>query len=104
MDVLPSRQLATYALINKDAVALIGNAEDIAVKDRKQYEMVTFYLGATTERVLIFSRGAGLRKAFLDGMQKIIRSGEYLQIIEKSRGKLPADYLSRIRRLHPGWK
>ncbi|MCX7192338.1 MAG: hypothetical protein NTY60_01710 [Proteobacteria bacterium] len=104
VDVLPSKQLATYALFNNDAVALIGSPQDLAVKDKKQYNVVTFYLGAAGDVVLIFAHGTGLHKAFVAGMQKIIKSGKYLEIIEKSRGKLPADYVKRIKRLNPGWK
>ncbi len=104
LDVLPSKQLAIYALLNKDAMALIGTVDDVAAGDRKRYEMLTFYLGAKTDSVLILARGSSLRKAFVDGMKKLINSGEYLQMIEKMRGKQPADYVSRIKRLNPGWK
>lgn len=108
VDVLPSKQLATYALFNNEAVALIGSPQDLAGKDKKQYRVVTFYLrGAGDEPVvLIFSnlRGKELHKAFVDGLQKIFKSGKYVEIVEKSRGKLPADYVIRLKRQNPGWK
>lgn len=108
VDVLPSKQLASYALFNNEAVALIGSPQDLAAKDKKQFNVVTFYLSAGGDEpvVLIFSKahGADLHKAFVAGMQKIIKSGRYLEIIEKTRGKLPSDYVRRIKHLNPGWK
>jgi hypothetical protein len=109
VDVLPSKQLAVYELFDGGgAVALIGSREDLAVKDKKHYSVVAFYFKKQGDEqvVLIFSnaRGIELHKAFVEGMQKLIKSGKYLTIIEKSRGKLPADYVSRIKHLNPGWK
>jgi hypothetical protein len=108
VDVLPSKQLASYALFNNEAVALIGSPQDLSAKDKKQFSIVTFYLSAAVDTpvVLIFSNahGADLHKAFVAGMQKIIKSGKYLEVIEKTRGKLPADYVSRVKHLNPGWK
>jgi hypothetical protein len=104
VDVLPSRQLATYALFNKDVAGLIGVADDVAAKDRKQYEVVTFYLGTTDDSVLFLAHGSDLHKFFIEGMRKILKNGTYLQIVEKSDVKLPADYISRIKYLNPGWK
>lgn len=104
VDVLPSKQLATYALFNKDAAALIGTNDDVASKDKKQYQVVTFYLGTTSSTVLFFARGSDLHRFFVEGLLKILRNGTYAQIAEKSGIKLPADYLSRIKRVNPGWK
>ena len=108
IDVLPSQQLATYALFNNEALALMGSAQDLAGQDKKKYSVVAFYLrGAGDESVvLIFSNANGkeLHKAFVAGMKKILKSGKYLQLVEKSRGKLPADYVSRVQRLNPSWK
>lgn len=108
LDVLPSRQLAVYELFSSDALALIGSPQDLATKDRKQYSVVTFYLSTQGDKpaALIFSnaRGGALKKVFIDGMQKLFKSGKYLAMIEKSRGKLPADYISRVKRQNPGWK
>jgi ABC-type amino acid transport substrate-binding protein len=108
IDVLPSQQLATYALFNSEAVALMGSAQDLAGQDKKKYNVVAFYLrGAQDEPVvLIFSKVSGkeLHKAFVAGMKKILKSGKYLQRVEKSRGKLPADYVGRVQRLNPNWK
>lgn len=106
VDVLPSRQLASYALFNHDAEGLIGSPEDLAAKDKKRYRTVIFYLSAANDEpvALIFNAAHGkeLHKAFTDGMQQIINNGKYLQIIKKTRGKLPADYLTRLKR--NGWK
>ena len=108
IDVLPSQQLATYALFNNEAVALMGSAQDLAGQDKKKYSVVAFYLRGTEDEpvVLIFSkaRGKELHKAFVAGMQKILKSGKYLQRVEKSHGKLPADYVARVQRLNPSWK
>ena len=108
IDVLPSKQIATYALFSKEAVALMGSPQDLAGQDKKHYSIVPFYLRGTDDEpvVLIFSneRGKALHKAFVAGMQKILKSGKYLQRIEKSRGKLPVDYVDRLKRLNPSWK
>lgn len=108
VDVLPSKQLATYALFNNDAAGLIGSHQDLAAKDKNQYRVVTFYMKLAGDEpvALIFSnvRGRELHKAFVEGMQKILKNGKYLQIVEKHRGKLPADYVSRLKRQNPGWK
>ena len=114
VDVLPSKQLATYALFSNDAVALIGIQQDLAAKEKNQYRVVTFYLRGIApgeEPVsLIFSkknaRGNELQQAFNEGLQKIIKSGKYLEILEKyhGKGKVPADYVSRLKHHNPGWK
>lgn len=108
IDVLPSTQLATYALFNHDAVALKGSPQDLAGQDKKQYSVVTFYLNKTNDEpvVLIFSNvpGKELHRAFVSGMQKIIKNGKYQQLFEKSRGKLPVEYFERLKRLNPSWK
>lgn len=106
IDVLPSKQLATYALLNNDAVAMIGNNKDLTEKDRHLHSLVTFYLRGDEAVVMIFNnkRGGDLRKAFVEGMQKIIKNGKYLEIFEKSRVNLPADYMSRLKRYNPSWK
>lgn len=108
VDVLPSKQLAIYALFNNDAVALIGSPQDLAAKDKSRYRVVTVYLrGANEEQVsLLFSneRGADLYKTFVEGMQKILKSGKYLEILEKYHIKVSLDYVSRLKRHNPGWK
>ena len=108
VDVLPSKQLAKYALFNNDAVALMGSPQDLAAKERNQYRVVTFYLRAGEPISLIFSdvRGRELHKAFNQGLQEIIKSGKYLEILEKYQGKghVPADYASRLKRHNPSWK
>lgn len=107
-DVLPSKQLATYALLNSEALALVGTVQDLAGQDIKKYSVVVFYLkGAeNVPMALIFNdaRGKELHAAFVSGMQKILHNGKYLQRVETSRGKLPADYLDRLKRLNSSWK
>ncbi|MDD4929853.1 MAG: hypothetical protein PHP85_11300 [Gallionella sp.] len=106
LDVLPSRQLAIYALFNNDVQALIGSPQDIAEKYRNQYRMVVFYLRADEPVALIFSnrRGRALHKSFVDGMHKILRSGEYVEIFEKYHISPGADYMTRLKRQNPDWK
>lgn len=112
VDVLPSRQLAKYALQNNDALALIGRANDLMDYEESQYRVVTFYLGADAHAgkpvLLIFSKEHGyeLHLAFTNGLRKILRSGRYLEMLEQHFGKglVPADYASRLQRLNPGWK
>jgi len=112
LDVLPSRQLAKYALVNNDALALMGRTQDLTAKEKSRYRMVTFYLREVVRGeepvVLIFSktRGNQLQPACSEGLQKIIRSGKYLEILQKyhGNGQVPADYLGRLKRHNPGWK
>lgn len=108
VDVLPSRQLAAYSFFNNDVAGLIGSLEDLAGKEKGRYRVVTLYLSGADEQpvILIFSnqRGQELHKAFVNGMQKIISSGKYQQLFEKYRGKLPAGFIPRLKRLNPGWK
>lgn len=112
VDVLPSKQLAKYALVNKDAVALMGRSQDLTAKEKNQYRVVTFYLRDMVRGAepvsLIFSKARGneLQPAFNQGLQKIVNNGKYLEILEKYHGKgqVPADYASRLKRHNPGWK
>lgn len=108
IDVLPSKQLAAYALLNNEALALIGTAHDLTDQDIKKYSVVAFYLkGAEHAPVALIFSNAGakeLHAAFVSGMQKILDNGKYLQRVEASRGKLPADYLDRLKRLNSSWK
>ncbi|MCK9394918.1 MAG: transporter substrate-binding domain-containing protein [Methylobacter sp.] len=114
VDVLPSKQLATYALFSNEAVALMGNQQDLIAKEKNQYPVVTFYLrgiSPSEEPVsLIFNkqnpRGNELNHAFNEGLQKIIKSGKYLEILEGYLGKghVPTDYVTRLKHHNPGWK
>lgn len=114
VDVLPSKQLAKYALLNHDAVALIGRIQDLTAQEKNRYRVVTFYLRDVVRGeepvVLIFdkksARGNELQSAFNEGLQKTINSGKYLKVLEKYHGKgqLHADYVSRLKRSNPGWK
>lgn len=110
LDVQPSQQLAKYALFNNEVVALIGSPQDLSAKEKKNFRFVTFYLrGAASDGapvVMIFGRKAGrgdeLYQAFKTGLQTILKSGAYREILEKyhGSGKLPADYVGRLNQLN----
>jgi hypothetical protein len=112
VDVLPSKQLAKYALLNNEAAALIGNQQDLSAKERGQYRIVTFFLrgDAPGEPVALIlgrnARGTGLSRAFVEGLKKIVGSGKYLEIMEKhyGKGQVAADYFSRLKRHNPALK
>lgn len=113
VDVLPSKQLAKYALFNNEAVALIGSSQDLSAKERNQYRVATFYLrGVAPEEPvsLIFSkknaRGNELYRAFGEGLQKIVKNGKYLEVMEKHYGKgyVTTDYLARLKHHNPALK
>lgn len=114
VDVLPAKQLALYALLNNEAAALIGSQQDLPEKDKNQYRMVAFYLrvAAPSEEplALIFgkkhSRTNELLQVFNEGLQKLVKSGKYLEILEKhyGKGQVPADYVSRLQRHNSGLK
>lgn len=112
VDVLPSKQLAKYALVNNDALALIGRPQDLTAKEKGRYRVVTFYLRDVLHGeepiALIFSKARGntLQTAFSEGLQKIIKSGRYLEVLQKYHGKeqVASDYMNRLKRHNPGWK
>lgn len=114
VDLLPSKQLAKYALLDNNVVALLGSPQDLTEQEKNQYRVVTFFLKGSApgeEPVsLIFSkknaRGDELHQAFNEGLQKILKNGKYLEILEKDRGKgqVPSDYVNRLKRHNPGWK
>jgi ABC-type amino acid transport substrate-binding protein len=114
VDLLPSKQLAKYALLNNNVVALLGSPQDLTEQEKNQYRVVTFFLKGSApgeESVsLIFSkknaRGDEWHQAFNEGLQKILKNGKYLEILEKDRGKgqVPSDYVNRLKRHNPGWK
>lgn len=114
VDVLPSKELAKYALLNNDAVALIGSPEDLTAKEKNQYHVITFYLrgiapGEEPVSLIVSkknTRGKELQLAFNEGLKKIIKSGKYLELLEKyhGKGKILGDYASRLKRHNPGWK
>lgn len=112
LDVLPSKQLAKYALVNNDALALMGRPQDLTAKEKNRYRVVTFYLRDVLRGeepvVLIFgkARGNALQTAFSEGLQKIIKSGKYLEILQKYHGKeqVSGDYMNRLKRHNSGWK
>lgn len=110
VDMLPSKQLATYALFNNDAAALMGEPLDLTGMDKKQYRVVIFYLRTPGDEpfLLMFgkkhARASELYQAFSEGLQKILKNGKYLEILERYHVKLPADYAGRLKRHNPGWK
>lgn len=112
VDILPSKQLATYALFNNEVLGLVGSPRDLTEKQTKQYRLTAFLLvgtGADEEVVALIvgiPRGAELSQAFNTGLQAIIKNGKYLEILEKYRGKgqVSADYFSRLKSHNPNWK
>jgi ABC-type amino acid transport substrate-binding protein len=108
VDVLPSGQLAKYALVNNDAAALIGGRGDLTEQETGQHRVITFYLKGEEPVSLIFNKASPhadeLRHAFNEGLQKIIKSGKYLEILEKYHGKsqAPTDYEEQLRRYNRG--
>lgn len=114
LDMLPSKQLAVYALVNYESAALIGSRRDVPEKDKGQYRTVAFYLGVSAPSdeplMLIFTkkhaRANELHQAFNEGLQKLVKSGKYLEILEKHYGKdhIPADYFTRLQRHNSGLK
>jgi hypothetical protein len=113
LEILPAKQLATYALINNDAVAIIGSLRDLPEKEKKRYHAVTFYLRGNVPAEepisLIFSKSAREKEWFLafnKGLRKIIASGKYLEIMTKhdARREVSADYFNSLKRYNPGWK
>ena len=114
VDILPSKELAKYALLNSDAVALIGSQGDLTAKEKNQYDIITFYLfpiaSGEQQFSIIFRKmdvhAKELQKAFSDGLKKIIKTGKYLELFEKyhGKGKLSTDYASRLKHYNPSWK
>lgn len=114
LEVQPSRQLAKYALFKDEVVALIGSPQDFSTKEKIQYRLVTFYLrGAVSNGepvVMIFSkkgaRADELYQAFNKGLQAILKSGAYQEILERhhGRGRVAADYVGRLQQLNPALK
>jgi ABC-type amino acid transport substrate-binding protein len=108
LDLLPSKQLATYALMNNDVVGLIASSRDLSTKQKSQVKVLPFLLMNNTVNdeaiALVLStntKGNELAQAFNDGLKKIIKNGQYLEILEKYRGKgkVPADYFTRLKKL-----
>lgn len=114
VDVLPSAQLARYAMTNHDAAAMIGGEGDIPAKESSQNPAqnaaVVFYLKGDAPIALIFARDDAraepLRNAFNQGLQKIFKNGKYLDILEKHLGKghVPMDFEKRLKRFNPNLK
>ncbi len=108
LDVMPSRQLARYALSSGDAPSLVGLQEDIPA--RGNYRAVAFYPGDQEGKAefLIFSRegkrAEELYRAFNAGLQEILKNGKYRKIVEKHHGRLPQDIALKLKGLNPGWK
>jgi hypothetical protein len=107
IDVLPSKQLATYALLKNDVIGLIANTRDLTTKQKSQYKVMSFLLvgnDSNDESIALIlntnSRGNELSQAFSEGLQTVIKNGQYLEILEKYRGnqKAPADYFTRLKK------
>lgn len=106
VDLLPSRQLAKYALTNGDALALMVRGGDMRPAELASYHVVTFYLTGVAGKEDVISLiinknklGGELRRAFDQGLGKLIRSGKYQELLEVQYGKgqVPAGYFIRLK-------
>lgn len=114
VDILPSKELAKYALVNNDAAALIGSPGNLTAEEKNQYNVMTFYLSPVASGEQQFSlivskkhvHGKELQLAFNEGLKTIIKTGKYLEILEKhlGKGKIPSDYASQLKRYNHGLK
>lgn len=109
LDVLPSKQLASYAVTNNDAVGFIGHPGDLSANPKVKYHSIIFAFRGSEPISLILSnnpRGDELYKAFGQGLQQIVKSGKYLELLENYFGKdqVPSDYVTRLKNQNPGWK
>lgn len=108
IDVLPSRQLAKYALTQHDAAALIGDASDLTAQEAANFRVVPFYLRSGTTSVEPLSlivgknhpRADELLHDFQEGLRKIIANGQYRELMAAQPGQteVPADYFQRLER------
>lgn len=104
IDVMPSRQLAQYALQNGDVAALLGTNQDSAAKTHA----IVFFIRENNEQPvsLIFnikSEQANKRyKAFANGLNKIISDGQYAHIFSLYCGKdaTAAEMIKHIKSLN----
>jgi len=114
VDVLPSKELAKYALLNNGAAALIGSPGDLNAKEKNQYDIITFYLipieSGGQQFSMIFRKmdvhAKELKNAFSNGLKNIIKTGKYLELVEKyhGKGKISTDYANRLKQYNPSWK
>ncbi len=109
LDTLPSKQLASYAITHHESVGLIGSPSDLTTDAKHKYHHTVLAFRNNQPVALILNndqRGNELYKAFEQGLQTIIKNGKYNELLEKYLGKdqIPADYLSGVKKLNPGWK
>lgn len=109
VDMLPSKQVASYALINNEAVGFIGTPQDLGETPKNKYLMTRFFFKGDAAIALIVSnskQGKMLHEAFNQGLQKIIKSGKYAAVLENrfGKGQVPADYLTNLKKQNPSWK
>jgi hypothetical protein len=114
IDVLPSKQLAKYEFVVNQVPVLICAEGDLTAKEMRRYRTVTYFLRDVAHGKnpvsLVFDlknpRGDKLYKAFDNGLQKIIKNGSYLEVMQKHLGKeaVPSGYLDHLKRQNPGWK
>lgn len=109
VDVVPSRQLAQYAVSNGEVAALIGVDADLAAKDKAQYRSVVFFISGNTTAALHINKkhaaGNELYQACSNGLQKIIGSGRYEEILNAhlNAEEVPS-ILEHIKSLNAGKK
>lgn len=104
IDVMPSRQLAHYALSNGDVAILLGTNQD----REAQYRAIAFLPADKGEQVvsLIFDlkteQGKKRQQAFVSGLSKIMANGQYAHLYTLYRGKdaKPEAAIQRIKQLN----
>ncbi len=114
IDVLPSKQLALYALTNNDAAVLMGSPQDLEAKEQKQYRTVVFYIKGTASNEIAVALMFGNKKAeskalyvaFNEGMQKLIKSGKYMILLSylNLTEAEQADMVKRLKFRNSSWK
>lgn len=109
LDMLPSKQLASYALTNNDSVGFVGNPGDLTTNPKIKYHSIALAFRGSEPVFLILSnnnRGDELYKAFDQGLQQIVKNGKYLELLQKYFGKdqVPSDYVARLKKQNPNWK
>ena len=106
LDVLPSKNLALYALTSNESPVLLGSVQDLSEQDMNKYSVITFFFRGDASVSLIFSKAHGkeLHQDFNQGLRKIIKIGTYQKILEKYQIKSIAEHVRRVKLQNSGWK
>lgn len=111
IDVVPSTQLAIYALFNGDVLALIGNESDLTAFDKSQYFCSVFYIHDNATQKIPFAlyidknapNAEKLFTSFEQGLLKLLENQTYSDIIQSKSGKVePINYKELLNEYHQG--